>query len=110
MDVNARLEATGLPFAYRKFKAYKNKPLPSPPYIVWFTDNERHTGGDFKNFIKHQHITLELYSKKKDTKSETKIENAFFDVELDKWEDYIESQELYMVSYEFDTTTKIGGI
>lgn len=110
MDVKERLEKLGIPYAYRRFKEYKNKPLPEPPYIVWFIDGEQHEGSDFKNLIRHCHITIELYSKTKNEENEKKIESEFSDTALDKWEDYIESQGLYLVSYEFDTITKIGGI
>lgn len=109
MEIEKLLEALGIPYAYQKFKAYKNKPLPDPPYIKWFIDNEHQFGGDDKNFLNRCHITLELYTKNRDKQIEQKIEEALNGVEFDVWRDYIEDQKLHLASYEFETIIKIGG-
>ena len=61
MDVEKLLAGLGLPVAFEKFKPYKNKPLPDPPYIKWFIDNEHryvnkyhhfsHVADDFRIFM-----------------------------------------------------------
>ena len=109
MDVEKLLEGLGIPFAFEKFKPYKNKPLPDPPYIKWFIDDEHNFGSDDKNFLKRCHITFELYTKSRNKGVEAKIEEALSSVEFDVWREYLESQKLHMVSYEFEITTKIGG-
>lgn len=109
MEIKEILEKIGLPFAYRKFKPYKNKPLPEPPYIVWYIDDEQDFGSDDKNFLKRQKISFELYSRNKDRTNEAKIEEALNFVRFNKWEEYIESEKLYFVLYEFEIIIKIGG-
>lgn len=107
MDVNSILEKIGLPFAYRHFKPYKNKPLPEPPYMVWYIDDEQHFGSDDKNFLNRQKITFEFYSRIKDRKTERKIETALNFVKFDKWEEYKEAEKIYFVSYEFEIISKL---
>ena len=109
MDVEKLLEGLGLPFAFEKFKPYKNKPLPDPPYIVWFIDNEHNYGSDDKNFLKHCNITIELYTKSRNKEIERQIEKALNSVEFDVWHEYLEDQKLHLASYEFEITIKIGG-
>lgn len=106
-DVNLILKEIGLPCAYHHFKPYKNKPLPEPPYIIWYIDDEHHFGSDDKNFLKRQSITIELYSRTKDRKTELKIEKSLNFIEFDKWEEYIDSEKLYLTSYEFEITSKL---
>lgn len=110
MDVEKLLEGLGLPFAFEKFKPYKNKPLPDPPYIKWFIDNEHNYGSDDKNFLKRCSITIELYTKSRNKEIEAKIEAALSSVEFDVWREYLEDQKLHLASYEFETIIKIGGI
>ena len=51
-------------------------------------------------------VKLELYTDRKDPKSEQIIE-AFLDfAQFEKSEDYISDEELYMVVYEFDIFEK----
>lgn len=107
MEVNSILEKIGLPFAYRRFKPYKNKPLPDPPYIVWFIDDEQHFGSDDKNLLNRQKITFEFYSRVKDRTTEQKIEKALNFIQFDKWEEYKEAEKLYFVSYEFEIISKL---
>lgn len=106
-QIEELLKPIGLPVAYRMFKPYKNKPVPNPPYIVYLIDNENAHGADSKNFILKKHITIEFYSNKKDTETEGLIEAALSAVEYEKYEDYIDTEKLFEVSYEFDIYEKI---
>ncbi len=110
MDVEKLLEDLGIPFAYQKFKPYKNIPLPDPPYIKWFIDDEHHFGSDDKNLLKRCTITIELYTKNRDKGIETKIEKALGFGEFDIWREYLENEKLHVTLYEFETITKIGGL
>ncbi len=109
MEIEQLLREMGLPFAYRRFRPFKGRPLPEPPYIVWYIDEEQDFGSDSENLLKRQKITVELYSKNKDRENEAKLEHMLKFTDFDKWEDYVEREKLYVVLYEFETITKIGG-
>lgn len=101
------LSGIGLPLAYRQFKPYKNKPVPKPPYLIYLISTESGSGADYCNLISRKRVTVELYSTKKDTRLEDKVESAISAFEYEKYEDYIEAEEMYLVSYEFDIFEKI---
>lgn len=95
------LASVGIPIAYRKFKPYKNKPVPKPPYMIYIIERETGRGADNKNLLSEKSAFLELYSVNKSAELEEKIEKALCAYEWDKYEDYIEAENLYVVSYEF---------
>jgi len=101
------LSATGLQFAYREFKPYKNKPVPKPPYIVYLIDNESGRGADGKNLLMRKRVTIELYSNTKSISHEAAVEAAISTFEFEKYEEYISEEKMYCVSYEFDIYEKI---
>lgn len=98
------LETTGLKVADTAFRT-----PPPLPYIVFrTTDNVR--GSDTKNNLVDRSITIELYSEKKDETSESLIE-SLMDVKVyqySKFSTYINSENFYMTSYDFETTERKG--
>lgn len=106
-DIKNMLLPIGLPLAYRKFIPYKNSPVPNPPYIVYYIGNESGHGADNLNLYTIINVTIELYTDFKDVENESKIENAIKAYEYEKYEDEIESEMLFMVSYEFKIYEKI---
>lgn len=111
MAINRRIEellqAVGLPLAYRQFEPYKDTPVPSPPYLIYLIDKESGHGADGLNFYKQLHITVELYTTKKDTELENKVEVAINEYEFEKYEDYLDNEYMWFISYEFDVYEKI---
>ena len=101
------LASVGVPIAYRKFKPYKNKPVPNPPYMIYIIEQESGRGADNKNLLFEKTVFLELYSVSKNEVLEEKIENALCALEWDKYEDYMENEKLYVISYEFKFIQKI---
>ena len=101
------LSGIGIPLAYRQFKPYKNKPVPKPPYLIYLISTENGSGADYHNLISRKRVTVELYSAQKDTCLEDEVESAISTFEYEKYEDYIEAEEMYLVSYEFDIYEKI---
>jgi hypothetical protein len=106
-EIEDMLSPVGLPLAYRQFKPYKNKPVPKPPYLIYIIEREKGSGADGKNLVKERTVTIELYSDRKSTELEDKVEAAISAFEFDKYEDYIEGESLYMVSYEIIIYQKI---
>ena len=100
------LSVVGLPIAYRQFKRYKNKTVPKPPYLIYLIQSESGRGADYCNLILRKRVTVELYTTQKDTHLEEKVEGAISAFEYEKYEDYIEAEEMYLASYEFDIYEK----
>lgn len=96
-----RLKEAGFDTAYKCF----DHP-PNIPFVAYLVPDESHWGDDTKNRLKRMSVKLELYTDRKDPKSEQIIE-AFLDfAQFEKLEDYISDEELYMVVYEFDIFEK----
>lgn len=111
MAVNKRIESLlkpiGLPVAYRKFKPYKGKPVPPPPYLIYFIERENARGSDDKNFYKKLQVVVELYTATKSPTFEESVENTIQEFEFDKYEEYLDSEGMFFVSWEFDIYEKI---
>lgn len=111
MAVNKKVEEmlslVGVPVAYRQFKPYKNKPVPSPPYLIYLFPYERGYGADNCNLIIHKRVTVELYTNAKTTPLEKRVETALSAYEYEKAENYIDSENMYMVTYDFEIYEKI---
>lgn len=110
MPANKHLEAllsnVNIPLAHRRFKAYKNKPLPDPPYMIYVTD-ESFRGGDDEIFYKQVDVILELYTRLPSPALELLIETAISEYEFEKSEDELEKESLYVVTYEFTFYEKL---
>lgn len=46
------MKPLGIPIAYREFKPYKGKPVPPPPFLVYYAEHETGSGADGKNLYK----------------------------------------------------------
>jgi len=97
------LSETGLPVARNAFL----KPQ-SPPYIVYVFSHSDNFAADSKVYLKRDTYQVELYTEKKDTALEEKLEGIFDEYGLvyDKAETYLESERLIEVMYEIQL---IGG-
>lgn len=85
--------------AYRQFPENK---APALPFIVYYVENSDNFGADNKVYLQKNEVTIELYSKEKDVTSEGLIEKMLNDNSIfwNKYEDYIESEHMYQISYE----------
>ena len=92
------------PTAYRAFG--KNNVVP-PPFICYFVDDEKYSGADDKNYIKEPLIIVELYTDKKDLEIEGKLDKLFDGYEFEKYEAWIEDENLLQVAYHIPITEKI---
>lgn len=104
--VEARLAAIDMPLAYQQFIPTKGHPVPDPPYVIYYVTEEA-GGADALNLFVRRHVSVELYTDFPDAAKEAAIEACLGDVQWTKTEDYIESEHLNMVSYEFDYFKKI---
>ena len=102
------LKTVGIPVAYRQFIPFRDKHVPEPPYLIYIISPEEAFGADRKMLAVRRHVIIELYTGKKDTDLERWVETLLKGWEWSKEEDYIESEALYLVRYEFDIYEKIG--
>jgi len=105
--IEALLAPVKIPIAYRAFRPYKNKPVPNPPYLIYLIEHEAAYGADYKNLVKEKNVRVELYADKKELKLEEKVEQALSAYDHDKYEDFIESEAMYMTAYEFTVFEKV---
>ena len=98
--LNSITEFTGK-VAYR---AFKKGMVPAPPYICYLATQTDNFKADNKVYHVIQGVDIELYAEKKDTVSEALIEAALDtnNIVWEKYEDYIETENMYMITYEVE--------
>ena len=84
--------------AYRAFPVGK---APKLPFICYLCTNTDNFAADDYVWQIIQGIDIELYTAKKDEKSEKAVEDKLNELELvwDKYEEYIDSENCYMITY-----------
>lgn len=93
-----------IPCAYMQFP--EDGTAPEPPFMVYYFDYSEDFLADNVNYAPIRHIVVELYTNTKDFTTESAVEshltsNGFV---FSKTEDYIESERLYMVTYNTEVT------
>lgn len=106
-QIGEMLKTVGVPVAYRLFRPYKGKPVPAPPYLVYFAERESGRGADGKDLYRQLHFVVELYTDKKTPTLEERVETVLNEFEFDKYENYIGDELMWCVSWEFDIYQKI---
>lgn len=92
-----------IPVAYYQFPADDpQNPPPPPPFLVYYYDGSDDFSADNKNYQKIRPLTIELYTDNKNFTIENAVEskliaNGFV---FSRTEDYIDSEKLYMITYE----------
>lgn len=100
-----------IPCAYWMFpEDDPNNPAPPPPFICYYYTDSNDLLADGINYQKIRGLTVELYCDNKDFNLEQAVEekltsNGFV---YSKAEDYIESEKLYMTSYESEVIITNG--
>lgn len=103
-DLNAALNAIpgfDKKVAYRAFPVGKAPKLPFICYLCTNTDN--FNADDFVYQV-IQGVDIELYTAKKDEASERAVEAmlAEYNLSWEKYEDYIDSENCYMITYSIE--------
>ena len=85
--------------AYRQFRTGQ---APALPFMVYYVENSNNFLADNKVYLAKQNVVVELYSENKDVTSEGVVEKLFNDNDIPwrKFEDYIDSEHMYMITYE----------
>lgn len=100
--IEEELQAAGLKYQYRKYDE-----APQTPYATWYIERESITGDDFQHRIRSSEIVIELHTTGKDFELEELLESRFPDCEIRKTEVYDDSENLLIVTFEFELKTKI---
>lgn len=101
MDKLKRIaEELGIPTAYDHFAEGES---PDPPFAVYMMPWSDNFSADGKVYVKIQGARIEVYTDRKDPALERRVEavldrNGIF---YDKTENWIESEKLYEVMYQF---------
>jgi len=100
-----------IPCAYWMFpEDDPNNPAPPPPFICYYYNDSNDLLADGINYQKIRGLTVELYCDNKDFTLEKAVEdkltsNGFV---YAKSEDYIESEKLYMTTFETEVIITNG--
>lgn len=96
-EIFTELQSTGIPFRY-----YKWDEAPPIPFGVYYFPVSSNFAADGIVYKEKLSLTVEIYTDKKDIAIECKIERVFRENGWlwEKNEAYIESEKLYMVTYE----------
>ena len=98
-DVFALLRSTGLPACY---KAWPEGAAPQMPYLCFFFIEADNFAADGVVYHTAARLAVELYTEKKDTRSEALVETALSDLFFTKEESYIDSEKCYQIAYELE--------
>lgn len=98
-ELKALLETTGLKVAYR---AFDEKQAPPLPYICFYETDTDNFFADGKVYSQIRVMQIELYTRRKDSEIEDKVENALSSFCWNKTETYIETEKCYQISYELE--------
>lgn len=95
------VESMGFPAAYHHFNEGQS---PELPYVVYLYPGTNNFSADGIAYQDINQLDIELYTDKKDIKSEKRIEavlkeHGFF---YEKTETYLESEKMYEVIYEME--------
>lgn len=95
-------------------KTFKETRFIAPPTETFcvYLDGFIRRGADNLNLVTEHTVTIEMYSYKADSRAEKRIEGAFdaLNIAFEKGErTWIQDEQLYQVTYDFDYIEKNGG-
>ena len=96
------LDQLKIPNEYRVFVDDE----PRPPFAVWYIAAERFTGSDDMWQCKSSDYVIELYTIKKDTELEKKLEDIIPASDIEKTEEYFGGENLFCNTYKYTTKNK----
>lgn len=93
-DLLTKLESTGMPVAYSFFREPQD-----PPFLVYFEPYTNNFQADDHVYRVRPRYQVELYTQYKDPKAEENVEDVLHDLNWDKTETFIDSEEMFQVVY-----------
>jgi len=98
-EIPQMLKEIGLPFAYDHFAEGERV---RPPFLVYLYPQAANFSADGIAYYKKDHLSIEVYTDKKDIQLEERVEAVFdkYGFFYSKSEIWISSEKLYEVLYE----------
>ena len=98
-DITNMLKEAGLPLAYDHFAEGES---PEPPFLIFLFPGSDNMFADNGVYFKISQLNMELYTDKKDTELEEKLEDILTTHEIpwEKSEVWINSEKMYEVLYQ----------
>ena len=98
-QISQMIESMGVAYAYYQFPENTKQ---APPFICFYYPEMNGFYADNKVYAKQVQLVIELYTNKKDFALEESVEAVLNDNEIPfaKYESYIDSEKLYMQTYE----------
>lgn len=96
-DIAEVVSSIGIPYAYRVFRDKQ-----ALPYCIFYYPDIDDPMADNANYERLVRLRLELYTDNKNFLLEAQVETALLDngLPFSKVEDYVESERMYMTTYE----------
>lgn len=98
-DIFALLSTSGLPVAYHSFP---EKNAPQLPFICFLENGTDNMAADGRVYHSVKRITIELYTKSKDTTTEALVETALSGLFWNKSEQYLNDEKCYEIIYDLE--------
>ena len=100
--------ATYIPAAYLQFP--EDGSAPPPPFICYYYTGDNDLKADNVNYQKIRQLTVELYCDNKNFTLESAVESALTSngFVYSKYEEYIDSEKMYMTTYEMEVVISNG--
>lgn len=101
--------ATYIPTAYLQFPE-DDPNTPPPPFICYYYTGDNDLKADNQNYQKIRQLTVELYCDSKNFTLESAVESALSShgFVYTKYEEYIDSEKMYMTTYETEVIITNG--
>lgn len=93
------LKITGLPVAYHSFP---EKNAPQLPFICFLENGTNNLAADGRVYHSAKRITIELYTKSKDTNTENILETTLSGLFWNKSEQYLTDEKCYEITYDME--------
>ncbi|SEA49518.1 hypothetical protein SAMN04515656_1128 [Eubacterium aggregans] len=100
-ELKNALETLQVPVAYHHFRTGQ---APSPPFLVYYEDQDIEYYADDKVYLTATAVTVELYTNEKNIALEESLKALLKDLGIlfHRYETWIESEKLYMEVFEFE--------
>ena len=107
-EIAQMIAAVGLPYAYDHFTEQDTPG--APPFICFFYSDSDNFHADNGVYQKVKTLSIELYTDNKDIALEERVEAVLdgYDLGYDSSETYLDSEKMYMVTWETDVIITKG--
>lgn len=106
-EIASMIASVELPYAYDHFEVDEENPAPATPYIV-FRYSPRPFFADNCNYVRIEHLIVELRTDNKDYETMAALEAAFLNAGLTytQTEEFDDVEVVYVETYEMDFVLK----